>query len=68
MFLLYLDDSGSIGNTSEDYFVLGGVSLPEGSVRWLNHQVEQLAEQVWSKDPRAIEFHASEIFSGRESI
>lgn len=29
MHLLYLDDSGSVPNTQEKYFILGGVSIFE---------------------------------------
>ena len=68
MFILYLDDSGSVGNAAEDYFVLGGVSLPEASVRWLNYQLEQLAQKISPEDPRMVEFHASEIFTGQGPV
>jgi len=68
MFLLYLDDSGSVPNLTEEYYVLGGVCLPENSLRWLSHQLEQLAQRVFPTAPRSVEFHASEIFGGRGSI
>lgn len=68
MYILYLDDSGSTGNLDENYFVLGGISLPENSVRWLTYKLETLAERVWPNDPRAVEFHASEIFGGQGPI
>jgi len=29
MYILYLDDSGSVANPAEDYFMLGGVCVPE---------------------------------------
>jgi hypothetical protein len=68
MYLLYLDDAGSPGNRTEDYFVLGGVAVPEKSARWLSYEIEKLAQSTFagsSTDPRTVEFHASEIFSGR---
>ncbi len=68
MFLLYLDDSGSVGNVREDYFVLAGVTLPENSIRWCCHELETLAEEIWPDAPRSVEFHASEIFGGRGAI
>lgn len=68
MFLLYLDDSGSVKNAGEDYLVLGGVSIPENSIRWLTNQLEELAQRVWPQDPRAIEFHASETYSGKGPV
>lgn len=42
MYLLYLDDSGSSGNQNEDYFVLGGVAVPENSLRWLSYELEKI--------------------------
>ena len=65
MYLLYLDDSGSVGNQKEEYFVLGGVCLPEKTIQWLTTQLDELAEKIDPIDPSAVEFHASEIFSGR---
>lgn len=65
MHLLYLDDSGSIANKNEEYFVLGGVCVPETSVYWLSNQLEKIATTIAPGNSRQIEFHASEIFSGR---
>lgn len=64
MHLLYLDDSGSTKNANEDYFVLGGISVPEQSVRWLSHKIESLAETIVPQNPSSVEFHAAEIFRG----
>ena len=68
MYLLYLDDSGSVSNPSEKYFVLGGVCVPEASVRWLGYELEKLAEDIDPVNPRSVEFHAAEIFSGRRGV
>ncbi len=65
MYLLYLDDSGSIPNPTEEYFVLGGVCVPERSLSWLSSQLDEIASQITPSDPSQVEFHASEIFSGR---
>ena len=65
MYLLYLDDSGSIKNPNEEYFVLGGVCVPERSISWLTSQLDDLATTINASDPSQVEFHASEIFGGR---
>lgn len=65
MHLLYLDDAGSPDNTNETYFILGGVCVPEYSVRWLAAELEKLAITIDSAAPEAVEFHASAIFGGR---
>ncbi|MCE7987118.1 MAG: DUF3800 domain-containing protein [Caldilinea sp. CFX5] len=65
MYILYLDDSGSVHNANEAYFVLGGVAVPEQSIRWLSHQIELLAQQIDPTNPGLVEFHAAEVFGGR---
>ena len=62
MHLLYLDDSGSPQNTNETYFVLGGISVPETSLRWLAYQLEEIANKLCPDNPAQVEFHAAEIF------
>jgi predicted RNA-binding protein Jag len=66
MHILYLDDSGSPINPNEEYFVLGGVSVPENSARWLSSVLEKIAIQISPENPESVELHAAEIFSGRE--
>lgn len=68
MYLLYLDDAGSPPNKDESYFILGGVAVPENSTRWLSYEIEKIAQDIAtssSVSPSTIEFHASEIFSGK---
>ena len=65
MYLLYLDDSGSAGNKNETYLVLGDLSLFERQVHWITNQLDNLAAKLCPSDPRSVEFHASEMFSGR---
>lgn len=66
MYLLYLDDSGSVENPNENYFILGGVCVPERSIKWLTEQLDDLASEINSANPSSVEFHASEIFGGRK--
>lgn len=66
MYCLYLDDSGSVSNPKEDFFVLGGVILPEEKHYWVNKHLDELASQIDNEDPFSVEFHACEIFSGRK--
>ncbi len=65
MFLLYLDDSGSVLNRHEEYLVLGGICVSEHQVNDLTHAMDELAFKFDSADPDSVEFHASEIYSGR---
>jgi hypothetical protein len=65
VFVLYLDDSGSAGNTNERYLVLGGVCVFERQTHWVTRELDQLAASVYPESPESVEFHASEVFSGR---
>ena len=65
MHLLYLDDSGAVGNANEQYLVLGGVSVFEAQSHWITQELDRLAENINPGDPHSVEFHASETFSRR---
>ena len=65
MHLLYLDDAGSASNPTEQYLVLGGVSVYEAQAHYITQRLDSLAEDVNPSDPHSVEFHASEIFARR---
>jgi hypothetical protein len=65
MYLLYLDDSGSVANANEEYLVLGGVSVFERRTYFLSEELDQIAEKYDSVNPSSVEFHASEVFGGK---
>jgi hypothetical protein len=67
MYVLYLDDAGSPANPNEQYFVLGGVCVYEAQVEWFGRELDKLASLFNAAEPDAVEFHASAIFSRRES-
>src|SRR5450432_3492610 len=66
MYVLYLDDAGSPGNSTEDYFVLGGVCVYEAHIDWFSRELDKLATP-FDRNPEDVEFHASTIFSRREA-
>lgn len=65
MYLLYLDDSGSAENQTEQYLVLGGICVYERQVQYFTHELDKIAERLVPGKPETVEFHASEVFSGR---
>jgi hypothetical protein len=66
MYLLYLDDAGSAANPAEEYFVLGGICVYEAQVDWFSRELDKLATP-YASNPEDVEFHASAIFSRRDS-
>ena len=65
MYLLYLDESGSAGNTGDTHFILGGVALFERQTHWLDVQLDELASELRPEAPQALEFHGSPMLGGR---
>ena len=66
MHILYLDDSGSVRNATDRHIILAGVSVFEQSGHWLSQQLDRLAERLWPDNPASLEFHGTEIYSGKK--
>ncbi|MGD1149522.1 MAG: DUF3800 domain-containing protein [Thermoanaerobaculaceae bacterium] len=70
MYLLYLDDSGSAGNPDEHNLVLGGLIVFERQAHWIRQSLNEIATELSPSlggcPPSEIEFHASEVVSGRD--
>ena len=46
MYLLYLDDSGSVGNAADNYVILAGVAVFERLPYWFSQKMNGLAARV----------------------
>lgn len=66
MHLLYLDESGSVADPSQRYFVLAGVSVFERTTHRVEQNINQIASRFCPENPYAIELHGSPVRSGRE--
>ncbi len=66
MHLLYLDESGSVSDPSQKYFVLAGVAVFERAAHWVEQKLNDVAAQFNADNPYAIELHGSPMRSGRE--
>jgi hypothetical protein len=68
MYILYVDDSGTVADPTERYFVLGAVSVFE---RGLYHQIKAADDCVAAfalGDPHEIELHGSAMYNGRDGV
>ncbi|UMR31202.1 DUF3800 domain-containing protein [Massilia sp. MB5] len=65
MHLLYVDESGSIGDASQRYFVLAGVSVFERTTHWIELALDDIAIRIDSSSPNNLEFHGSPMRSGK---
>lgn len=66
MHLLYLDESGSVADPSQSYFVLAGVAVFERTTHWVEQNLNNVAIKFSPQDPHAVELHGSPMRSGRE--
>ncbi|WP_233079207.1 DUF3800 domain-containing protein [Rheinheimera soli] len=66
MHLLYIDESGSVADPNQQYFVLAGVSIFETKTHWVEQTLNTVAESFNVQDPWSVELHGSPMRSGRE--
>lgn len=66
MHLLYADESGSITDAGQKYFVLAGVSISEKETHWIEGELNLIAARFASHNPHSIELHGSPMRSGRD--
>lgn len=65
MNLLYADESGSINDPKQIFFVLAGVSIFERQGFWISEELDKIAERFNPGDPRSVELHGSPMLNGR---
>jgi hypothetical protein len=68
VYLLYLDDSGSVSDPKQNHFVLAGLSVFERLPHWIEQELDQIALR-FARDPNClydVEFHASPMFGGHK--
>jgi hypothetical protein len=68
MHVLYMDDSGSVTNAEDRFFVLGGVSVFERGIYHLIKAVDECVESFGLGDAHDIELHGSDMYGGRSGI
>ncbi|MEQ1602290.1 MAG: DUF3800 domain-containing protein [Methylophilaceae bacterium] len=66
MHLLYIDESGSVSDPNQEYFVLAGVSVFEKKTHWVEQPLNNIASSFNSQEPWSIELHGSPMRSGRD--
>ena len=65
MHLLYLDESGSVGDPSQRFFVLAGFSVFERDPHWIEKDLNDIALRFDPNQPESIELHGNPMRSGR---
>jgi len=65
MHLLYADESGTIGDPTERFFILAGLSVFEREPHWLEKDLERIAARFDANQPHLIELHGSPMRAGK---
>jgi hypothetical protein len=65
VYLLYLDDAGSVSNPQDQYFVLAGICIHESRVRWLSNELDKVADSIEGISSQDVELRGVAMFSGR---
>ncbi len=65
MHLLYADESGSIADPGQRYFVLAGLSVFEREPHWIEQELDRIATRFNPNQPHLIELHGSPMRTGR---
>ncbi|UOD27353.1 DUF3800 domain-containing protein [Massilia violaceinigra] len=63
--LLYVDESGSVTDASQRYFVLAGVSVFERTTHWIELALDKIARKADPITPDDRELHGSPMRSGK---
>lgn len=64
MHLLYVDESGSVSDPTQKFFVLAGVSVFERKTHWIEQKLNAIAERFDAANPHSVELHGSPMRGG----
>lgn len=68
MHILYVDDSGSVGNADERFFILGAVAVFERGIYHLIKAADDCVAQYGLGDPHDIELHGTQMYHGKGGV
>lgn len=66
MYLLYVDDSGSINDPAISHFVLSGTAVFERQGYWIARELDKIASRFDEADPDAVELHGNPMVQGNK--
>lgn len=65
MYLLYADESGSVGDPGQLFFVLAGFCVFERQGYWISRKLDAIAARFNPADPSSVELHGNPMISGK---
>lgn len=67
MYLLYLDESGSVTDRLQTHFVLAGIAVFERQSFWLSNEMDKIAARFDSQNINSVELHGNPMFGGKKN-
>ena len=64
MYLLYLDDAGTVQDQNEKHFILAGIAVFERQSYWLQTALDDVAGTLGHSEPDELELHGNRILNG----
>jgi hypothetical protein len=65
MYLLYADESGTLTDAKQKYFVLAGLCLFERQGFWVAQELDKIAARFDPADPTTVELHGNPMKTGK---
>lgn len=65
MHVLYVDDSGSVSDSTQTYFVLGAVAIYERGIYHLIKAADDCVTGYGFEEPDEVELHGTDMYGGR---
>jgi len=65
MHLLYSDESGTVADPKQIFFVLAGICIFESQGFWISSELDKIAARFNPAEPQSIELHGSPMYHGR---
>lgn len=66
MYLMYTDESGSLTDPDQHFFILSGIAVFDRRTHWIEQEMNTIAERFRPMDPFSIEFHGSPMRAGKQ--
>jgi hypothetical protein len=65
MYLLYADESGTVNDPQQQYFVLAGFCVFERQGFWISRELDAIAARFNPADPATVELHGNPMIVGK---
>jgi hypothetical protein len=66
MYLLYIDESGTVRDPNQKHFVLAGIAVFERQCYWISNEMDKIAARFNPADHNSVELHGNQMYRGKK--